>query len=463
MDQLRAFILVAFALAAPTVAVGQYPYPYVPTAAAPPAREAPPSQVLEEPLPSRAPQNVPPPPAAFPPGAYPPPGVYPPPAAFPPTSPLPPAPQLGPPPPWQPNSAPPAYPPGIPDRSTSPSDAPFNPMPMPPAPPTGQSLTGPEPDLGWVDDPMRVYWTGSFTGLILGRGNLNGQVFGFDTTTSSTTLGSGDAQPAWQGGGEVTLGAWRCNCGVEATFFSIAPLTGSASLRDTANTINSAMDFSGVTIGGAAGTTFFDGAREQQLNRKDYIYNGEVNFVRHVMAPPCGASLDLLAGFRYLNFNDNLSYGSVKGGSEFGSAGGTNEAYFDVRANNNLYGGQIGARATYRPCQRWGLFAAPKLGLFDNSVTFRQHLHRGDGVDTFDLHSSRQSFAVLGQIDAGTDYVVGKHLRLFIGYRVMGVTGVALADQQYPASVQSTLATSHLNLNGNLLLHGGLAGFEVRY
>jgi hypothetical protein len=420
MNLFRAIILSGLALASPAVAQGQYAYSYFPTTMAPPAREAPPSQVLEEPLPRReAPELLPPV-----------------------TS----QPQVAPPRPWQPNPV-----------------APPSAWSLPPAPVEGQSLSPYESDAGWLEDPTRIRWVGSLSGLVLGRGGLQGQVFGFQSGAPTVALTSDDTQPNWQGGGETTIGAWRGNSGVEAIFFSVAPLTASASLRDVNNRLDSSFDFSGVTLGGASAATFFDGARGERLFRKDHIHNGEFNFVHHVATPPSGASVDLLAGFRYFNFNDGLSFGSVKGSSEFGSSSGANEAYFDVRANNNLYGGQIGARAAFRPAAHWGLFLAPKLGLFDNSTSFRQHLYRGDGVDAFDLRATQQHLAMLGQIDAGTDYRVGDCLRLFIGYRVLGISGVALADHQYPATVQAVLAASSLNFNGNLLLHGGLAGFELRH
>ena len=43
----------------------------------------------------------------------------------------------------------------------------------------------------------------------------------------------------------------------------------------------------------------------------------------------------------------------------------------------------------------------------------------------------------------------------------MGVSGVALSDEQIPAFIHDSAAILDVNTDGSLVLHGGYAGFTV--
>ena len=131
-----------------------------------------------------------------------------------------------------------------------------------------------------------------------------------------------------------------------------------------------------------------------------------------------------LAGFRFSHLEDVLTLES----------GSTD---LNVATNNNLYGGQVGAKFDWRFAPRWRVSAVPKFLLAGNAITNTSTLD-GTGV-----YSSLGVFSWLGSVDTGINWDPTERWSLWMGYRVVGVGNISQADQSvadgHPAKCECTL------------------------
>jgi hypothetical protein len=84
-------------------------------------------------------------------------------------------------------------------------------------------------------------------------------------------------------------------------------------------------------------------------------------------------------------------------------------------------------------------------------------------VGTYPVNADTNAFSFLGQVDAGVDWEFAPHWTAFVGYRMAAATGIGLADHQLPANVLDFTSLGDVKHNGNLLVHGALAGVRVEF
>ena len=70
---------------------------------------------------------------------------------------------------------------------------------------------------------------------------------------------------------------------------------------------------------------------------------------------------------------------------------------------------------------------------------------------------------MLGEIDLGFDYAVTQNIRAFLGYRVIGVAGLALSDNQFLPYLADNAGFAQVKQNGSLILHGVMMGVAWVY
>jgi len=312
-------------------------------------------------------------------------------------------------------------------------------------------------------------WFGTLGGVVMTRDHANRFWTSFDVTTpENQILNTREASADWRGGGEISVGrrfGCACQWGLMGTFWAIDRMEGFARVRDPNDNISTPIDLGFVNIGTLPATDFFDNAREHRIWRTNELYNLEINFLRYglTLDPTWRMQAALLAGVRWLRFDERLIFGSVAGGSEFGSNGGADEAYLNIREENNLVGFQFGTMLSYYVFPRLRLYATPVVGLFGNDIRQRVHLYRGDGVEGFDLRSQKTDFSFLGQLDAGLSWQFAEHWRAYGGYRVIGISGIALADEQIPPFLVDAPAIQDIDSNSHLILHGAIFGVQFSY
>jgi hypothetical protein len=165
----------------------------------------------------------------------------------------------------------------------------------------------------------------------------------------------------------------------------------------------------------------------------------------------------------YFRFQDILTYGSVAGGFVFGEDGGEHEAYLQSKVTNNMVGGQIGMLANYSLTPRWGTFALPKVGVFGNQIYVTNRLYTGDGFTTFNIHAHKAVVSMMAELDLGTYYWISQHCQLFAGWRVLGLSHVGLADNQFLPFLADSAGFAAAKANGDLILTGAFGGVAFTF
>lgn len=147
-----------------------------------------------------------------------------------------------------------------------------------------------------------------------------------------------------------------------------------------------------------------------------------------------------------------------------------NTLFHDVEVDNDLVGFQLGCSMNYLAGCRWTLFADTNFGVYGNHIDKYQRVFSpGGGTVRFvgtgnnaAVRSSKDDVAFLGEIRTGVGYQVGCHCRLTAAYRVIAVSGVALAIEQI-GDMGSEEAFGHIDSNDSLVLHGFQGGVEFKY
>ncbi len=316
-------------------------------------------------------------------------------------------------------------------------------------------------------------WFGSIGGLAMTRNAPNAFWTTYQTNVNSNQLmETQQAGGNWGGGGQVTFGRWWCCCntglGVQFVYWQIWGMGGYSNITSATNNLSTPIDLGGVNITSGAGTfpagQFFDNSPEHRIWRTDNVVNLEINFLEQQMyATPNFCTMTFLAGFRYFRFQEALTFGSVAFGDSFGQNGGADEAYLRSQCTNNLFGGQIGMLTNFALSPTWGFYLQPKVGAFANSITVRNQLYTGDGFSQFDIQSYKTAFSLLAELDIGTYYWLTPNCQIFAGWRVLGVSNLALGDNQFLPYLADTAGYGTVKANGDLILTGGFAGVAFTF
>lgn len=316
-------------------------------------------------------------------------------------------------------------------------------------------------------------WFAGASGLIMTRtldqGTATMQPLG------STQLFTGDAGATWPGGIDLHIGRWfgpRQHHAVEFIYWGVYGIGSSAAATSSPpgsiTAIPQAVD---VTVAGRPARDYLVGASRQVVSRSDLVNDVEINWVYALWDRPeflpreRAVSVMWLAGFRFFQIEDVLTLTNTAGGVVPGSAD------LEVDTNNNLYGGQIGAKFDWRFLPSVRFTAVPKFMLAGNAITNSTTLSSSSGaIATFDddgsavsVHSTLGVFSWLGSIDTGLAWDVTEHWTLSLGYRVVGVGNIAQADGQWPVLIDTPASITGVTAGGSTFVHGAYAGFESRY
>ena len=85
------------------------------------------------------------------------------------------------------------------------------------------------------------------------------------------------------------------------------------------------------------------------------------------------------------------------------------------------------------------------------------------GIAQFPVNSITNCVSFLGQIDVGVEWQFARNWSTTIGYRVVAITGVGLADHQIPFYIVDTPEIADIDTNGDLVLHGAFVGIEYNF
>lgn len=281
----------------------------------------------------------------------------------------------------------------------------------------------------------------------------------------------------------------------EAVYWTLFEADASASLFDATgdgNRLYGMINFTGLEIDPGDGfrdaNVFFDYGPPTTDNSAPYdvevrqltvrntfsAQNIELNLLRLPMAfggNSCGCgprcALTALAGFRFMRFDDDFWFRSDWERMDTNALGFN---AYDIQVDNTLYGAQIGGSGTYRfgSSGRLAFHCGTTVGFYGNHMEMSQFMNdarfANGTLEDFDIDSTEDNVSVVGEIRLGLSYQCHRNWRIYSGWRLLGVTGVAVAVDQIPGGVYTTpQEVGFINGEGSFLLHGLQSGLEYTY
>lgn len=342
--------------------------------------------------------------------------------------------------------------------------------------------------------PSRCGWFGGLSGLIMTRDNGNHYHFSVENTVATEhiqLLDTRDADMDWSGGFEARIGRYCC-CGTkgwELLYWGIFPDRQEFSLfgADFAGPLDGILDWDQISIddpraAGAAtnaGAGWVDNADAHRVRRDYDFHNVEVNMLNFSgCLAQCGCAAPRFsyqwgAGVRFFRFTEDLLFSAKTTGTGTAFDEGLDQLDYLVDIENNLVGGQIGGQGTYCLTSKLSLNFGAKVGLFGNHMNHRSLIQSAGTVayvnngpfDNADwrINSSKNDVAMLGEATIGLDYQINCRLSATLGYRALGITGVALSSNQIPSDLRGINDAAVIDSNGSMILHGGFGGIEWNY
>lgn len=322
-----------------------------------------------------------------------------------------------------------------------------------------------------------------------------------DLPDTKILLGDEHIKTKWRSGGRFTVGYWfnDSHCfGAEASYFFLAKDSKkqSASSDGSIGSPFLTIPFFDIVTSQESSTTVarpgvFQGKATLKLT--NYMQGGELNALTSI---PYGCTMNfgLLAGFRYWNFVEHLSFDTD---SPFVPPLPLDifqtEDKFHVR--NNFYGGQIGAKLDYL-CNKFFLNIKGKVAL--GAMYQKLDIHGNLLTNDFNNFGEPQSFpggylalptnigqhrrtrfSVIPEANINLGYQVTDCLRLQIGYNFIYVTNVLWAGKQIDRKINPSQSSAIDDTptpilvgeerpkaklkNGNLWVQGVSAGLEFSF
>ena len=383
----------------------------------------------------------------------------------------------------------------------SPSDVPAQPTPADPNHARGGSITGSGHNYGesclageqcdWNDG--LVYdasccntgcgWFGGIYGLLMTRTDDHGETLSYDCTCPVDSILSTDfGMDDYAGGAEARIGKYLNDCwAIEGVYWGIYPDDDEATLlrSSLAGDLLTAIDFTGLVydngaalldVGEFYGNTV-TGAQAHRLRRNYEVHNVELNLIRNPYRRTGCIHFELLAGARFLRLNEGFIFSTDFANETFGDDL-ANELHYGIDVDNNLVGFQLGGRADYYVKSCFSINTGLKFGIYNNYVEQRQQIIGGNGFAyasstglDYNIESSDNNVAFLGELSAGASYDFGCNWRLTGGYRAVAACGVATAANQIPRGQDFYIyeRVGAIDANDCLVLHGGYFGVEYNW
>ena len=289
------------------------------------------------------------------------------------------------------------------------------------------------------------------------------------------TLFTNDADEQTFDGFGVNVGSRGANGnGFEVRYWALNPGRVVASLSG----VNVATNIRGLDqlLHVSSGRDLFDiysNTVAQTVVRDTDINNLEFNFLRNggnfSSRKGRHGFFEMFGGFRWFQFDEGLQYTASIDNGQFPLV--PSDFFYNLETRNTLLGLQAGCRTEFCISSKFRLFGGLKGGLFNNNINTVQNITDLDGEIAqvnagaaagrpFSYNVEKNDLAFLGELDWGVLYQLTSRSRLRLGYRVIGVSGVALAADQIPFSFTDPGGLTRANSNGSLILGGGYYGIE---
>ena len=289
-------------------------------------------------------------------------------------------------------------------------------------------------------------------GLAMWRDYEDNFRMGYNGTTD---LYSNDVDHGNMNGVGLSLARRRCGgFGWESIYWTIDE-ESDVVLAAPSSTYLTGLSAINYAPGGGTVADFFTASEGAQLLRDTDINNFEFNLLRdggQYTTRFCrSAKYELFGGFRLFTFDESLRYVALCP---------CQTLEYGLEAENSLAGFQLGGRNEICLSRRIRFACLGSAGVYNNYVETNHQIIDSNGFSALECADTKNDGAFLGQIDLGLIYQFSKRSRANIGYRALGVSGVALATNQIPYDFTDSRDMATANSNGGLLLHGFYYGGE---
>ena len=333
-------------------------------------------------------------------------------------------------------------------------------------------------------------WFASFDALYMTRNRPNKV---YTSAQANDQVNQGYFNDAnWTWGGQTSVG-YRFGCGcdwaLQGTYWGLADSSSDGNPGMTGPYVTpmifgltSMLSTTGGLVtpfnptGTGTANQWFDQSPNHHIWRNYEAQNLELNLVRTVCGDECNrVGIDFMVGVRWFHFQDGLVFGAQREAN--GSDYDNDWIYLNDRITNDLVGVQAGFNASYRFADCWKAFITPKFGVFNNHMTLDYNVYAVSSTNStqyqassqtyanpnYPVHAATDGFAFMTQVDLGLDWQVTRHVSTQLGYRVVAVTGMGLADNQIPFYGNDTEAIADIDRNGSLILHGAFGGLTFSW
>ncbi|MFN0022132.1 MAG: BBP7 family outer membrane beta-barrel protein, partial [Pirellulaceae bacterium] len=326
-------------------------------------------------------------------------------------------------------------------------------------------------------------WFGSVGALILGPSSRCNTYLSYDSATYLPVLTTSQTNGAFGGGIDITAGKMLgCgNWGASFTYWGVYPSAARADVynTDVTGNLGSYLNFGGLTYNANPGTNYWNAVVHQRIVTNQTINSAEINLLGNcgcglfgcdscVCGGPCGPRLGMgwTMGLRYFQFNDDFNYYSDNLDNVLD--GSINEMQYRINTRNSLYGFQVGGGLNYRVWNCFSLYGIGKAGIYNNRASVSQAIYGSGGDATVNVgpyagtayrfQDHTDNLAFLGQLDLGGRYQMSRCWSINGGYRMVGISGLALTDGQIPSNFAYVPDAQRVNACDSLILHGGYVG-----
>ncbi|MBL8889474.1 MAG: BBP7 family outer membrane beta-barrel protein [Planctomycetaceae bacterium] len=255
-----------------------------------------------------------------------------------------------------------------------------------------------------------------------------------------------------------------CGQGWEGRYWGLLSQTNTATLGNMPITQLTGLNLVNIGPWGTA-AGLFNTADYHSVQRSSEFHSFEWNLLNH--ASVCANNNWLyrgIFGLRVLRFRDALQY-SAHSATGFGL--GFNSVNYSILTRNTFLGAQAGGSGEYCVTDKLRLGVGANAGIGTNFMEADQTIANSNGVvgivpgfGNYSIMNEDNDLAVFGEFDARMYYHVSCNWRLSVGYRLLGLAGVALAQEQIPNTISDL---SYVKRDGGLLLHGITLGAEFSY
>ncbi len=204
------------------------------------------------------------------------------------------------------------------------------------------------------------------------------------------------------------------------------------------------------------------------VNRVSELHSFEWNLVNH--ASTCGSGNWLyrgILGTRVIRFRDRLDY-SANSATNFGFD--FDQVNYSLLTRNTFVGAQAGGSGEYCLTDKFRLGLGATAGVGQVFMDADQTISTSTGVlanhpggGNFSYMNTANDLSMFGELDARVYYHLNSNMRLSAGYRFLGISGLALAQNQIPYAFTDVAELNSIKRDSGLILHGLSFGAEFSY